>query len=72
MVAGEDKCLITMQQRSLQVRNTGNVMTTDCVKKLIRKNMLCSFARAKLEGSDIQGRGGGGRGVLILQILESN
>lgn len=35
------------------LKNTGNVVTMDCVEKLIRKDMLCPFTGEKLKDGDI-------------------
>lgn len=77
VVAGDDKALITREVRykcavthdalgnsvpSAVLKNTGNVVTMDCVEKLIRKDMLCPFTGAKLKESDIIAIQRGGTG----------
>lgn len=44
------------------LRNTGNVVTMDCVEKLIKKDMLCPFTGAKLREKDIVAMQRGGTG----------
>lgn len=67
-VAGEEKSLITREVRykcavthdalgnsvpCAVLRNTGHVVTMDCVERLIKKDMLCPFTGEKLKDSDI-------------------
>lgn len=52
------KCAVTHDALGNSVpcavlKNTGNVVTMDCVEKLIRKDMLCPFTSVKLKESDI-------------------
>ena len=68
LVAGNDKSLITQEVRykcavthdalgnsvpCAVLRNTGNVVTMDCVEKLIKKDMMCPFTGERLKESDI-------------------
>lgn len=55
---------------SAVLRNTGNVVTMDCVEKLIKKDMLCPFTGATLKEKDIihmqrGGTGFAGSGVTL-------
>lgn len=52
------KCAVTHDALGNSVpcavlKNTGNVVTMDCVEKLIRRDMLCPFTSVKLKESDI-------------------
>lgn len=52
------------------LKNTGHVVTMDCIEKLIKKDMLCPFTGAKLKESDIiplqrGGTGYAGSGVQL-------
>jgi len=52
------------------LRNTGKVVTMDCVEKLIKKDMLCPFTGVKLKEKDIitmqrGGTGFAGSGVTL-------
>lgn len=77
VVGGENKSLITQEVRykcavthdalgnavpCAVLRNTGNVVTMDCVENLIKKDMLCPFTGEKLKGSDIIAIQRGGTG----------
>ena len=77
VVADDNKALITREVRykcavthdalgnsvpCAVLKNTGNVVTMDCVEKLIRKDMLCPFTGAKLKESDIIAIQRGGTG----------
>ena len=68
VVGGEDKSLITREVRykcavthdalgnsvpCAVLKNTGNVVTMDCVERLIKKDMMCPFTGEKLKDSDI-------------------
>ena len=68
VVGGEDKSLITKEVRykcavthdalgnsvpCAVLKNTGNVVTMDCVENLIKKDMLCPFTGQKLKDNDI-------------------
>lgn len=44
------------------LKNTGNVVTMDCVEKLIKKDMLCPFTGVKLREKDIIPMQRGGTG----------
>ena len=67
-IEGDDKSIITREVRykcavthdalgnsvpCAVLRNTGNVVTMDCVEKLIKKDMLCPFTGVKLKETDI-------------------
>lgn len=85
VAAGDDKSLITREVRykcavthdalgnsvpCAVLKNTGNVVTMDCVEKLIKKDMLCPFTGEKLKESDIVaiqrgGTGFSGSGVVL-------
>lgn len=77
VVSGDEKSLITREVRykcavthdalgnsvpCAVLRNTGNVVTMDCVEKLIKKDMLCPFTGNKLKESDIIAIQRGGTG----------
>jgi nitric oxide synthase-interacting protein len=77
VAAGDDKSLITREVRykcavthdalgnsvpCAVLANTGNVVTMDCVEKLIKKDMLCPFTSEKLKESDIVAIQRGGTG----------
>ncbi|PFX17835.1 nitric oxide synthase-interacting protein-like [Stylophora pistillata] len=52
------KCAVTHDALGNSVpcavlKNTGNVVTMDCIEKLIKKDMLCPFTGSKLKESDI-------------------
>lgn len=52
------KCAVTHDTLGNSVpcavlKNTGNVVTMDCIEKLIKKDMLCPFTGAKLKDNDI-------------------
>lgn len=68
LVAGDDKSLITREVRykcavthdalgnsvpCAVLRNTGNVVTMDCVDMLIKKDMMCPFTGKRLKERDI-------------------
>jgi nitric oxide synthase-interacting protein len=68
VVADDQKSLITREVRykcavthdalgnsvpCAVLRNTGNVVTMDCVEKLIKKDMRCPFTGEKLKEKDI-------------------
>ena len=69
------KCAVTHDALGNSVpcavlKNTGHVVTMDCVEKLIKKDMLCPFTGAKLKDSDIiplqrGGTGFAGAGVQL-------
>lgn len=69
------KCAVTHDTLGNSVpcavlKNTGHVVTMDCVEKLIKKDMLCPFTGAKLKDSDIiplqrGGTGFAGAGVQL-------
>ena len=61
------KCAVTHDALGNSVpcavlRNTGNVVTMDCVEKLIKKDMLCPFTGEKLKEKDIIAIQRGGTG----------
>ena len=77
IVADDEKSLITREVRykcavthdalgnsvpCAVLRNTGNVVTMDCVEKLIRKDMMCPFTGEKLKEKDIIAIQRGGTG----------
>lgn len=68
VIAGEDKSLIAREVRykcsvthdalgnsvpCAVLKNTGNVVTMDCVEKLIKKDMMCPFTGDQLKDGDI-------------------
>lgn len=69
------KCAVTHDALGNSVpcavlKNTGHVVTMDCIERLIKKDMLCPFTGAKLKESDIiplqrGGTGFAGSGVQL-------
>lgn len=69
------KCAVTHDALGNSVpcavlKNTGHVVTMDCIEKLIKKDMLCPFTGTKLKESDIiplqrGGTGYAGSGVQL-------
>lgn len=65
------KDLLTNAQQHAVLRTTGDVVTGECVEKLIKKDMIHPLSNEKLEGKDIIWLQRGGTGFSSVNELEA-